>query len=127
MFEHSSFYAELILTFYIFTDLDHTADIQCHTWGPTLKDAFQTMAFCMFNYMTDMTKVSINPKLERAIEGTGCWTSHTTTPLILLIMHYLYQGMTCNPCCTTIWTSCCRSLASMASVQSNARLLSLMW
>lgn len=23
--------------------LDHTADVQCHTWGATLKDAFETM------------------------------------------------------------------------------------
>lgn len=37
--------------------LDHTADVQCHSWGPTLEAAFESMAPCMFNYMTDLALV----------------------------------------------------------------------
>lgn len=41
--------------------LDHTADVQCHTWGKTLGEAFQAMIPCMFNYMTDLTTVEADP------------------------------------------------------------------
>ena len=37
--------------------LDHTADVQCHSWGATLEAAFENMAPCMFNYMTDLALV----------------------------------------------------------------------
>lgn len=30
--------------------LDHTADVQCHTWGPTLQSAFETMVNALFCY-----------------------------------------------------------------------------
>jgi len=38
--------------------LDHTADVQCHTWGATLEAALEAMAPCMFNYMTDLSLVT---------------------------------------------------------------------
>jgi SHS2 domain-containing protein len=41
--------------------LDHTADVQCHTWGPTLEAAFEHMAPCMFNYMTDLSDIVEDP------------------------------------------------------------------
>jgi len=47
--------------------LDHTADVQCHAWGPTLKAAFETMGTCMFNYMTDLSTVDINLDDTRTI------------------------------------------------------------
>ena len=43
-------------------DLDHTADVQCHCWGRSVVDAFANMAPCMFNYITDLTTVLIDPK-----------------------------------------------------------------
>ena len=46
--------------------LDHTADVQCHSWGPTLETAFENMAPCMFNYMTDLALVK-----EDEHEGSG--------------------------------------------------------
>jgi SHS2 domain-containing protein len=42
--------------------LDHTADVQCHTWGKDLTEAFNIMIPCMFNYMTDITTIDIDPK-----------------------------------------------------------------
>jgi SHS2 domain-containing protein len=44
--------------------LDHTADVQCHSWGPTLEAAFENMAPCMFNYMTDLALVKEDPDSE---------------------------------------------------------------
>ena len=34
--------------------LDHTADVQLHSWGETLEEAFENLAMCMFNYMTPL-------------------------------------------------------------------------
>jgi SHS2 domain-containing protein len=52
-------------------DLDHTADVQCHAWGGSLIEAFQNMAPCMFNYITDISKVQINPTRSSSIEVNG--------------------------------------------------------
>ena len=56
-------YSLLRLLFFNVTiaDLDHTADVQCHSWGVDLVEAFQNMAPCMLNYMTDITKVREDP------------------------------------------------------------------
>lgn len=42
--------------------LDHTADVQCHTWGATIKEAFENMATCLLNYQTDITLIKIDPE-----------------------------------------------------------------
>ena len=52
--------------------LDHTADVQCHSWGESLKHAFENMAPCMFNYMTDLALVKEDPtSTEEVIEVKG--------------------------------------------------------
>lgn len=38
--------------------LDHTADVQLHAWGPTLKEAFEQSAKAMFGYITELDTVS---------------------------------------------------------------------
>jgi len=47
-----------------FEFLDHTADVQIHSWGPTLKEAFEQAGIAMTGYMTEIDKVDINPELE---------------------------------------------------------------
>ena len=58
----------------LISDLDHTADVQCHCWGKTLTEAFANMAPCMFNYMTDLSTVVIDPTktIKFTVKGTPC-------------------------------------------------------
>lgn len=44
-----------------FEYLAHTADVQLHSWGDSLAEAFKWSAIAMFNYMTPLEHVSVNP------------------------------------------------------------------
>jgi SHS2 domain-containing protein len=52
-----------------FEYLDHTADIQLHSWGPTLREAFELNAVAMFNYITELDHVSEVDEVEIRAEG----------------------------------------------------------
>lgn len=47
-----------------FEYLDHTADVQLHAWGDSLKEAFEQVALCMFNYMTPLHEI-VNGLLQK--------------------------------------------------------------
>ncbi|KAJ3633835.1 hypothetical protein MTP99_010758 [Tenebrio molitor] len=49
--------------------LDHTADVQLHAWGDSLKEAFEQCGIAMFGYMTELPTVEIKQCSE--IEATG--------------------------------------------------------
>lgn len=49
--------------------LDHTADIQLHSWAPTLREAFELVAIAMFNYITELEHVECNGEVEVEVEG----------------------------------------------------------
>lgn len=51
--------------------LDHTADVQLHAWGKDLKEAFEHIVPCMLNYMTDLSKVDVDPALTQTFEVEG--------------------------------------------------------
>ncbi|KAH3713129.1 protein archease-like isoform X1 [Dreissena polymorpha] len=50
--------------------LDHTADVQIHAWGDSLKEAFEQAVQAMFNYMTtDFSTVEMTDEHEVEAQG----------------------------------------------------------
>lgn len=49
--------------------MDHTADVQLHSWGVDLKEAFEQVGMAMYGYMTELETVEIKEKLEIEAQG----------------------------------------------------------
>uniref|UniRef100_A0A0B6ZKP3 Archease domain-containing protein n=1 Tax=Arion vulgaris TaxID=1028688 RepID=A0A0B6ZKP3_9EUPU len=61
--------------------LDHTADVQLHSWGCHLKESFEQVGIAMFNYMTtDYSTVEMKYVHEIEISGDD---------ILSLLYHFL--------------------------------------
>ena len=49
--------------------LDHTADIQLHSWGKTINEAFEQIGISMFGYMTELETVQYIKSFEINASG----------------------------------------------------------
>lgn len=56
---------------YNFEYLDHTADVQLHSWGATLEEAIANVGLAMFNYMTPIAGIGLNDELNRQFHVEG--------------------------------------------------------
>lgn len=52
-----------------FEFLDHTADVQIHSWGENLQEAFENAAIAMSAYITDINLIEIQDKKEVTVEA----------------------------------------------------------
>ncbi|XP_077989840.1 protein archease-like [Glandiceps talaboti] len=50
--------------------LDHTADVQLHSYGRTLEESFEMMVQAMFGYMTDIETVEMTDTESVEAEGS---------------------------------------------------------
>ncbi|KAM4797394.1 protein archease [Rhinophrynus dorsalis] len=64
--------------------LDHTADVQLHSWGDTLEEAFEQCAMAMFGYMTDIETVEPLDTVEVETEGED---------MLSLLYHFLDEWL----------------------------------
>ena len=53
-----------------FEYLDHTADVQIHSWGDSIEEAFEQAAMGMFNYITNINDVLPTKTVEIEAAGT---------------------------------------------------------
>eukprot|EP00823_Brevimastigomonas_motovehiculus_P000756 TRINITY_DN10973_c0_g1_i1.p1 TRINITY_DN10973_c0_g1~~TRINITY_DN10973_c0_g1_i1.p1 ORF type:complete len:246 (+),score=103.29 TRINITY_DN10973_c0_g1_i1:71-808(+) len=51
--------------------LDHTADIQLHSWGKDMQEAFVQIVIAMMGYLTDLDTVSVDDQYTFEIEASG--------------------------------------------------------
>lgn len=51
--------------------LDHTADVQIHSWGGDLATAIQGAVLAIFDYITPLEGVEIDPDLDNEVSAEG--------------------------------------------------------
>lgn len=70
--------------------LDHTADIQLHSWGDNLEEALEQLVVAMFGYKTQLNLVKINEEDSAKFAGSINAEGHD---LYSLIFAYLQEWL----------------------------------
>lgn len=60
---------QLSYSILILLDLDHPADVQIHSWGKSLEEAFEQAAVGIYGIMTELE--TVDPIQEEKIEASG--------------------------------------------------------
>jgi SHS2 domain-containing protein len=70
--------------------LDHTADIQLHSWGNSLETALEALLMALFGYMTKMSLIEVN-----AIDSEewGSSVQIQAHDLISLVFNFLQEWL----------------------------------
>lgn len=56
---------------FVCSDLDHTADVQFHTWGANLEEAISQMLLCMTAFQIDQSHVVVSPVIRKPLRITA--------------------------------------------------------
>jgi len=75
-----------------FEHLDHTADIQIHSWGKTLEEAFESAVLGMFDYSVPLEKVE--PRKMILVDSRAKKGSDLKDILFLVMQDSLYEAAT---------------------------------
>jgi SHS2 domain-containing protein len=62
--------------------LDHTADIQLHSWGPTLAHALEALSLSMFSYMTDLSRVTVDKEISATISSSSAQIASSSAAIV---------------------------------------------
>lgn len=83
-----------------FEYLDHTADVQLHSWGSSLEEAFENSAIAMFGYMTELSSVSIDESMSFEFEAKG----HDMQSLLYAFLDEMLFAFSTEPfmCCRDV-------------------------
>lgn len=75
-----------------FEHLDHTADIQIHSWGRTLEEAFESAVLGMFDYSVPLEKVEARKMI--LVDSRAKKNSDLKDILFLVMQDSLYEAAT---------------------------------
>ncbi|CAM9536536.1 unnamed protein product [Choristocarpus tenellus] len=100
--------------------LDHTADVQLHSWGDNLELALEHLVSSMFNVITDISTIEVNPSQTREIEVQG----HDMMSLVFTLLDeflFLFHAEGLAVQCATLvgkvdrelWTVCAKAEGEM--------------
>ncbi|CAB9526643.1 Protein archease-like [Seminavis robusta] len=62
--------------------LDHTADIQLHSWGNSLGEALEALALALFGYMTKLSLIQVNDQDSADFGTDSSISAHDLTSLV---------------------------------------------
>ena len=66
--------------------LDHTADIQLHSWGSSLQEAMEALVMALFGYMTQLSLIEVNDHDSHDYGSLLHVEAHDMTSLVFMLL-----------------------------------------